>query len=205
MNRKGKIIRMTAAALLVALIFLFGMTPVGLIPLGFINITVLCIPVIIGSVLLGKNMGLLLGFCFGTASVLSMTGMSLTPPSALASALFAASPALAVVMCYLPRLLTPLMAYGVHKILKNRAKQNIAVALAAVAASLTNTVLYLGLMLLFYKVSGLDATGILALIAGTGLIAGGCEAAAAAVIAVPVVRAIEKTPAGAALHRNGGN
>ena len=53
---------MTAAALLVALVFLFGITPVGLIPLGFINITVLCVPVIIGKHTLGLKTGLVIGF-----------------------------------------------------------------------------------------------------------------------------------------------
>jgi len=205
MNKnRSSVMRMTAAALLMALVFLLGMTPMGLIPLGFINITVLCVPVIIGAVLLGRRMGLILGFCFGTASTLSMIGMSLTPPSALASALFAVSPALAVIMCYLPRLLVPLMADGIYRRVKKRTSENMAITLAALFASLTNTVLYLGLMLLFYVVSGLDTTGILTLIAGTGLVAGGCEAAAAALISVPVVRAVEKTPFGGSLPRNGG-
>lgn len=189
---------MTAAALLIALVFLFGMTPVGLIPLGFINITVLCVPVIIGTITLGLRSGLVLGFCFGTASTMSMVGMSLTPPSALASALFAVSPLSAVLMCYLPRLLVPVVTYTLHAILQKRFKK-IALPVSAAAGSLTNTVFYLGLMLLFYALNGLDTASILALIAGTGLIAGSCEAIAAALITVPVVTALSKTPIGSYL------
>ena len=189
---------MTAAALLIALVFLFGMTPVGLIPLGFINITVLCVPVIIGTITLGLRSGLVLGFCFGTASTMSMVGMSLTPPSALASALFAVSPLSAVLMCYLPRLLVPVVTYTLHAVLQKRFKK-IALPVSAAAGSLTNTVFYLGLMLLFYALNGLDTASILALIAGTGLIAGGCEAIAAALITVPVVTALSKTPIGSYL------
>lgn len=189
---------MTAAALLIALVFLFGMTPVGLIPLGFINITVLCVPVIIGTITLGLRSGLVLGFCFGTASTMSMVGMSLTPPSALASALFAVSPLSAVLMCYLPRLLVPVVTYTLHAILQKRFKK-IALPVSAAAGSLTNTVFYLGLMLLFYALNGLDTASILALIAGTGLIAGSCEAIAAALITAPVVTALSKTPIGSYL------
>ena len=108
---------MTAAALLMARVFVLGMTPLGLIPLGFINVTILCVPVITGALVLGARSGLLLGLCFGTASTLSMLGISLTPPSALASTLFAASPACALIMCYAPRLLVPMAALGVYKLL----------------------------------------------------------------------------------------
>ena len=198
MNSRKNIFRMTAAALLIALVFLFGMTPVGLIPLGFINITVLCVPVIIGTITLGLRSGLVLGFCFGTASTMSMVGMSLTPPSALASALFAVSPLSAVLMCYLPRLLVPVVTYTLHAVLQKRFKK-IALPVSAAAGSLTNTVFYSGLMLLFYALNGLDTASILALIAGTGLIAGGCEAIAAALITVPVVTALSKTPIGSYL------
>lgn len=198
MNSRKNIFRMTAAALLIALVFLFGMTPVGLIPLGFINITVLCVPVIIGTITLGLRSGLVLGFCFGTASTMSMVGMSLTPPSALASALFAVSPLSAVLMCYLPRLLVPVVTYILHAVLQKRFKK-IALPVSAAAGSLTNTVFYLGLMLLFYALNGLDTASILALIAGTGLIAGSCEAIAAALITVPVVTALSKTPIGSYL------
>ena len=41
MKNRKKLYRMTAAALLVALVFVLGMTPMGLIPLGFINVTIL--------------------------------------------------------------------------------------------------------------------------------------------------------------------
>ena len=67
-----------------------------------------------------------------------------------------------------------------------------AVPAAAAAGSICNTVLYLGLMLLFYTLLGLESTGLLALIGGTGLIAGGCEAAAAALISTPIAAAPAK-------------
>ena len=55
-------------------------------------------------------------------------------------------------MCYAPRLLVPMAALGVYKLLGKHEK--IALPIAAAAGSLTNTVLYLGLMLLFYAMNG---------------------------------------------------
>jgi len=121
----------------------------------------------------------------------------MTPPSALASALFAASPISAIVMCYVPRLAVPAAAHCLLTTLhKANCPEAVCISVSAFAASFVNTVLYLGLMLLFYKTSGLDAQKIIKLIAGTGLIAGSCEAAAAALITLPVVKAIYKTPVG---------
>ena len=183
-------LHLVLTALFVALVLLLGLTPIGLIPLGFINVTVLCVPVIVGTLLLGLKTGLLLGFCFGGVSALSAFGIYGTP-SALAGALVAASPALAAVMCFLPRLMVPVVAHLVYKLVsKGEPARKRAVPFAAVAGSLTNTSLYLGLMLLFYVMLGIDSEGVLALIGGTGLIAGTSEAVVAALIATPVLAAL---------------
>lgn len=64
--------------------------------------------------------------------------------------------------------------------------------ISAVAGTLTNTIFYLGLMLLFYHLTGLDTAAIIGLITGTGIIVGGTEAIAAAVLTTPVVRALKR-------------
>ena len=187
-----KMFRFVLTALFIALILLLGLTPVGMIPLGFINISLLGVPVVIGTLLLGLKTGLVLGFCFGSISALSAFGIYGTP-SALAGALVAASPVLALLMCYLPRLLVPVVAFGIHKIIaRGETGKKRAVAAAAVAGSLTNTILYLGLMLLFYVIMGIDSAKVLALIGGTGLIAGSLEAVANALVSVPVLTALRK-------------
>lgn len=189
MNHK-KTLHMVLTALFVALILLLGFTPLGLIPLGFINVTILCVPVIIGTVLLGLKTGMLLGVCFGTVSALSAFGIAGTP-SSLAATLVAASPFLALIMCYVPRVLVPVMVHMVYRLIaRGREESKAALPVAAAAGSLTNTVLYLGLMLLFYVMTGIEYANLLALISGTGLIAGTCEAVVAAVITTPVVVAL---------------
>jgi uncharacterized membrane protein len=179
---------MVLTAIFIGLIILLGRTPLGLIPLGFINVTILCIPVIVGTFLLGLKTGLVLGACFGLMSAFSAFGQS---PSALAAALVAANPFLAIVMCFLPRLLVPVVSHtAYHAIMKRSARLTAALPVAAALGSLTNTVLYLSMMLLFYVLVGLDTPGVLAVIGGTGLIAGGSEAAVAAILVTPITVAL---------------
>lgn len=176
--------RSLIVALLSGLIAVLGLTPIGLIPLGFINITVLCVPVVVGTLLLGLKSGLVLGATFGLVSFISL----LIKPSALAGALMSRSPTLATLMCFAPRLLVPVVA-----LFFSRVKHAARMPLASALGSLTNTVFYLGIMLVGYIITGLDAAAVLGLIIGTGAIAGGLEALTCALIAPPVVRAIQKT------------
>ena len=174
-------------ALFVGLIVLLGFTPLGLIPLGFINVTILCVPVIVGALYMGWKNGLLLGLAFGLTSFIS----ALMKPSTLVSTLMGASPVLVALMSILPRLLVPMVAYGVYTRLRSK-QESLAVGVAAVCGSLTNTIFYLGLMLLFYVILGINSAKVLALIGGTGLIAGSLEAAFAALISTPVLAALWK-------------
>jgi len=186
-------LNLVLTAMFVALILLLGFTPLGLIPLGFVNVTILCIPVIIGTICLGLKTGLVLGVCFGTVSALSAFGIAGTP-SSLAATLVAANPFLALVMCFVPRLLVPVVTYFVHAGVSriSGSARRLALPVSAAAGSLCNTVFYLGLMLLFYMMMGIEYANLLALIGGTGLIAGSCEAAAAAILTTPIVVALRK-------------
>lgn len=185
----NKMTRFTLTALFVALILLLGFTPLGLIPLGFIYVTILCLPVIIGTLLLGLRTGMLLGFVFGCVSTYKL----FTAPSTLSGNLLGASPFLAVVMCILPRLLIPLAAHVIYHRMAASGKERFAAVAAGAVGSLTNTVFYLGLMLLFYQLAGLDSAGVIALIIGTGVIAGGSEALVSALLVPPIYIAVKKT------------
>ena len=186
MNHK-QMLHLVLTALFVALVLLLGFTPIGMIPLGFIYVSILCTPVVVGTLLLGLKSGLLLGLSFGAVSAIN----AIVKPSSLVAVLMAASPALTMVMCFLPRLLVPVVAWLVYRMIsKGEYAKKRAVPFAAIAGSLTNTILYLGLMLAFYALMGIDSTSVLALIGGTGLIAGGLEAVVAALIATPVLAAL---------------
>ncbi len=156
--RSKSIFKLVITSLFVAITFLFGMTAIGLIPLGMINVTLLCVPVIIGALYLGWQEGLILGAVFGLCSTLSVFGMSMTAPSALAAALNARSPALLLVMNYVPRMLVPVVSYCVYHLFtsENKTQKVWPLPLAAVLGSLTNTFFYISLMILFYRETGLD-------------------------------------------------
>lgn len=187
MNTRKHLSDMVTLALLAALIFLLGQTPLGLIPLGFCNVTILVIPVAVGTIYLGWKYGLALGGAFAATSLIS----AMTRPSALVSTLLGANPFLAIVMTVLPRLIIPLAIHGAYRLGQGR-PQHIAVAVASAVGSLTNTVLYLGLMLLFYMLCGIDNTTVLTTIAAVAGGAGPLEALAAAIICPPVVAALKK-------------
>lgn len=82
----------------------------------------------------------------------------------------------------------PIFAHFVFKALRKHEKTSI--ALSALAGSVTNTVFYLGLMLLFYTMAGLDSAAVLGVIAGVGALNGSLEAVAAVVVCTPVVIAL---------------
>lgn len=187
MNTHKHLVRLVLLALLTALIFLMGQTPLGLIPLGFCNVTLLVIPVAVGTLYMGWKSGLVLGAAFAATSLLS----ALTKPSALVSTLMGASPLLAIAMTVLPRLCIPLVIGGVSWLLR-RMKRPVAAGIAAACGSLTNTILYLGLMLLFYVLCGIDNTKVLATIGAVAGGAGPLEAIAAAVITPPILTALDK-------------
>ena len=66
-----KLRNLVLLALFIALIFLLGQTPLGLIPLGWCNVTLLVIPVAVGTLYMGLKNGLILGLAFGATSFLS--------------------------------------------------------------------------------------------------------------------------------------
>ena len=70
-TRNGNLVNLVTLALLMALIFLMGQTPLGLIPLGFCNVTLLVIPVAVGTLFMGLKYGVLLGLTFGATSFVS--------------------------------------------------------------------------------------------------------------------------------------
>lgn len=182
-----KLNEMVLAALFMALILLLGFTPLGMIPLPGIRISILALPVAVGALLMGWRWGMVLGACFAFSSLWN----AFTQPSALVALLMAQSPVCVVLMSLLPRLFIGPAACLAYR-LASRAKPLVRSALAGVTASLTNTIGYLGLMLVFFRLCALDSTEVLALIGGTGLLGGGLEAAACAVVVPPVLSALFK-------------
>ncbi len=192
MNRKTRMLTMNA--LLIALLFLLGLTPIGNISILGINITMMAYPVIVGTLVLGLKSGLLLGFFFGAINFFKTFIM----PSALTAPLLFNSlhwygPILYFIMMMVPRLLVPVVVYLVGKI--ERIRPALRYAVAAIAGCLTNTVLFLGMMYLFFCQDieinyTLSAAGVFALLGGIAATNGVVEACAS-VVCSPIVLALK--------------
>lgn len=141
MNRE-KTSRMAQLALLLAVVLLMAFTPLGYLNVGPLSITFLVVPVVIGSIVLGAKAGCFLGAVFGLTSLAQCFGIN-----AFGTALMAINPAATVLVCLLPRVLVGLLSWLVYRAL---AGKPVACYAAAVTGSLTNSVLFLGGVILFF-------------------------------------------------------
>lgn len=188
------------AAAFSAIILIMAFTPLGYIPLPFIKMTIIHIPVILGAVLLGPKYGAFLGFLFGATSLINNT---ITP--ALTS--FTFSPAipvpgtgkgtpLALLVCFLPRILVGVLPYfayrGILKAMKNtKAGEIAALATAGVAGAMTNTVGVMGLIYLLFRdayaaVKGISADMVAGVVLGIVGTNGVIEAIGAGILVAAV-------------------
>ncbi|WP_367568656.1 ECF transporter S component [Lacrimispora sp.] len=202
MNILNKTRSMVLAAVFAAIIVILALTPFGLIPLGFMNATIIHVPVIIGAIVLGPKYGGFLGGIFGLASLWKNTYMP-NPTS------FVFSPFIKVgeyggnfgslVICMVPRILIGIVAYyvfrGVLKIWKGKSKA--ALAAAGAAGALTNTLLVMNLIYLFFgKEYGMAAKGltdgVYGVIIGIIFVQGVPEAIVSAILTTAITQALFK-------------
>lgn len=175
--------------LMIALMLVLQITGIGLIKIGIINITFYCTIIAIGTMVLGLHNGIILGAAFGAISFWS----AIQAPSGLVAPIMAESVFYVALMCFVPRILVPFVTYGIRKLLNNCGENDkIGIAAGAAIGSLTNTVLYLGLLVLGYAITVAENPTLLATVGSIALAAGLPEAAAAALVATPVVLALKK-------------
>lgn len=189
MNKKTH--QMVLTALMIALMIVLQMTGIGLIRLGVINITFYCTIIAIGAMVLGLKSGLILGFAFGTISLIS----AVQAPSGLVAPLTATAVGwpLVALMCYVPRLLVPVVTCSIYTLLNSDdTSPRFSIGAGAAMGSLCNTVLYLGIMLFNYSITVADYPGLLVTVGTIALTGGIPEAIVAALVAVPVVVALKK-------------
>ena len=149
---------LTVMAMLTAIIFLFGFTPIGYLKLGVIEITFLQIPVIIGALLYGWKAGALLGTMFGITSLIQCFGMS--PFGAM---LLSINPLLTAFVCLVPRFLMGLCTGLIASAFKKDGKVNVVRSIVpSLAGALLNTLFFMtALILCFWNtdyIQGMAAT-----------------------------------------------
>lgn len=189
---------MTFMAMFLAIEVILVVTPLGYIPIGPLSVTTMHIPVIIAGILLGKKAGASLGFVFGLTSVINAT----LRPSITS---FCFSPFITIggisgnwtslLIAFVPRILLGYLAGLVYETLKKKnVNQHASIIAASLTGTLTNTILVLSGIYVFFGVSYASAVGIgyevlidvlLGVVATNGIV----EACVAGVVSLLVCKA----------------
>lgn len=200
-NTNERTKKLTRMAILLAIQLILTFTPIGYIPLVFTKATIMHIPVIIGSLILGPAYGAVLGLVFGLTSLYTNT---VNP--ALTSFVFSpfitisgtSGNALSLVICFVPRILVGIVPYYVSKLLKKLKCQNVInYGISGLCGSLTNTLLVMNMIYLFFGASygaarGVAENAIYSVILSVICVNGIPEAIVAAIITAVVVMAIKR-------------
>ena len=140
---------MVSIAMLASIQIMLAITPLGFIPLGAIRPTTIHIPVIIGAVLFGAKAGAILGGIFGISSIIintvtpTITSFVFTP--------FYGGNIFSLVVAMVPRIMIGVVSYYVFILMvKVTNKKSISYIIAGVMGSMTNTILVMSGIYIFF-------------------------------------------------------
>ncbi|MBE6062333.1 MAG: ECF transporter S component [Clostridium butyricum] len=180
--------QMTMIGMLSAISIFLGLTGLGFIPIPPVRATIMHIPVIIGAIVEGPIVGSLVGLIFGLFSMYQ----NFTAPGPTSFIFW--NPIIALI----PRILIGITAYYIYTFLKNKIKnKSISIGMAAICATLVNTIGVLSLTYIFYlekysNTLGIDSSAAGVAIATVGVTNGIPEAIISGVISIPVILTILK-------------
>lgn len=201
MATNQKTTRMVQIALLAGIEVLLAFTPLGYIPIGPVRATTIHIPVILGGILLGPAAGGLLGGVFGLTSVLintitpTVTSFVFTPFYSLGES---RGNFWSLVIAMVPRILIGVVAGWVFRLMMRVQKNTgLAAALSGFLGSMTNTILVMGGIYVFFGPAYAQARGIaystlMGVIGGVISFNGVIEAIAATAITIPLAAVLRK-------------
>lgn len=182
--------------LMIALLAIFCFTPLGSIPIGPIVATTAMIPVIISSLTFGDKIGMILGFAFGLFSFIYWTFILPAWPTAFLFTPFAESAGYkgnfgSVIICFVPRILIGITPIAISRIFN---KSIFGDVLGAIIGSLTNTILVITFIYLFFGNENpvIAGKGLLAVLAATVVANGLPEAIICAIVCPVVARVLRK-------------
>lgn len=208
MRVDSKVMDMSLAGIFTAIIIAMSVVPfLGYIPLGFMNATIIHIPVIVGALLLGPRYGAYLGLVFGITSVIKAT---LTPTVTS----FVFSPFITIggysgnlwslVIAIAPRVMIGVAAYYVYQMVMKvfhgthkKGSQTLALWLAGIAGAMTNTLLVMNGIYLFFGSSYAAASDqvvdrLYDVILGVIVVQGIPEAIVAGILVAAIVKVLFK-------------
>ncbi|MDB6354401.1 ECF transporter S component [Trichococcus sp. K1Tr] len=188
--QKNKTYRIAILGILSAFIIIQTFVPfLGNIPIPPLNPTIIHITVIVAAFVLSTKDGMLIGLVWGLARMVK----AYTLPASPLDLLLWTNPIIAVV----PRVMVGLVAGLVFHAFLKRKQEKRGMVIAAVLGSLTNTVLVLGFIALFYgneyaTALNVDPSNLLKVLAGIVATNGLGEAVAAGFIAPFIATALMK-------------
>lgn len=171
--------------LLMAITIVLAATPLGYVPFPIVglSLTIMVLPVALGGSIMGIPTGLLLGLTFGLTSLMK------APSELLGQLLIAQSWVLTIFICVVPRIAVGLVA-GVFKKPLVRKPSWWLCALVGAATSLTNTVLFVGLIYVFSRPIVESNFGVV--VWGSILLGGLGEAVLASVLCALIIKPLRK-------------
>ena len=187
-TQKNKTYRIAILGILSAFIIVQTFVPfLGNIPIPPLNPTIIHITVIVAAFVLSTKDGMLVGLVWGLARMVK----AYTLPASPLDLLLWTNPVIAVV----PRVMVGLVAGLVFHAFLKRKQEKVGMVTAAVLGSLTNTVLVLGFIALFYgneyaTALNVDPSNLLKVLAGIVATNGIGEAVAAGLIAPFIATAL---------------
>ena len=198
MKSKSANFNIAIVSLFGAIIIVMALVPfLGYIPLGFMNATLLHVPVIIASIVLGPKYGAILGFVFGATSLVQNT-VSPNLTSFVFSPFYAQGNCLSLIICFIPRILVGIVPHYVYQFFAKHIKKKgevVSLALAGIAGSLTNTILVMGGIYLFFgkeyaAAKNLPVESLFGVIMGIVGLNGVPEAIVAAILTCAIAKAL---------------
>lgn len=198
--RSKKTQYMTFMAMFLAIEIILVVTPLGYIPIGPLSATTMHIPVIIAGITLGKKAGAQLGFVFGLTSLIRATiqpGITSFCFSPFVTVGNISGDWKSVIIALVPRILLGYLAGVIFDLLKEKLNnENIAAVVSALVGAITNTVLVLGGIYLFFggayaKAINIAYSSLIAMLLGVVTTNGIVEAIIGAVVALLAYKAIK--------------
>lgn len=191
---------------LIAIEIIFCFTPLGSIPIGPIVATLAMLPVIVTSLVFGHKEGMFLGFVMATFSFIYWTFILPAYPTAFLFTPFSESAGykgniFSLVICFVPRILTGFVPAFVMNMDKNvespsgkeKNIMGIRPVIASIFGSLTNTILVLLFIFIFFgsEYATILEKSILIILGSTILTNGIPEAVVCGIVCPVVAKAIK--------------
>lgn len=143
---RSKALHLTQLGMLSAIIIVMAFTPLGYLRVGPLSVTFLTVPVVLGAIMLGPLDGAILGAVFGATSFAQCFGLD-----AFGTTLLTLNPVFTFILCFVPRILIGLASgYLLKGLEKLHVRQVVSYALSALAGAVTNTVFFVGFLLLLF-------------------------------------------------------